>query len=456
MLIEDRLFQEEFLPLFRQLIRNSCVNTGHPDSGHEDRSVETLKEFFGRRGLVPDVYHAREGRGNLVVRVPGTNPLAPSLMFMGHLDVVPAQAADWSVDPFAAELREGQIWGRGAVDMLCWTAAQAVGFAEAVARAPGGRFQGDLIFLALADEEASGRWGAQYLTEHHWEAVKTDFMVTELGGFFIDTDRGAAAFCTVGEKGVAWVRLACRGTPGHGSMPYGADNAAVKAARAVARLSRMRFPLKASAPYRAMASAMARGWAERLALSTGLGEGWALKRLLRRNPGMARFLHTAGRPTFSPNVIRSGEKVNIVADRAEVLVDCRLLPATSKQDLERWIRKALGRRLSAEFSFEITDWFPSNLSESATPLRQAIDTLFQKAHPGARLVDLFIGGVTDGRFWRARGTTVYGYTLFSRSLTMDAYGQRIHGVDERIDLESLALGVGFFRDLPDAFFSRYI
>jgi acetylornithine deacetylase/succinyl-diaminopimelate desuccinylase-like protein len=376
-------------------------------------------------------------------------------MFMGHLDVVPAQAADWSVDPFAAEVRDGQVWGRGAVDMLCWTAAQAVGFAEAVARAPGGRHQGDLVFLALSDEEASGRWGAQYLTERHWEAVKADFMVTELGGFFIDTDQGPAAFCTVGEKGVAWSKLTCRGTPGHGSMPFRADNAALKAAEAVRRIGRLRFPLLASAPYRAMASAMARGWAERLALTTGFGERWALKRLFRRNPGMARFLQTAGRVTASPNLVRAGEKVNIVADRAEVLVDCRVLPGTSKADLERLIRKALGRRLSAEFTFEVTDWFPSNLSDTKNPLYAAIDQLFHRAHPDARLVDLFIGGVTDGRFWRARGTTVYGYSLFSKALTMDAYGQRIHGIDERIDLESLALGVGFFCDLPEAFFSRY-
>ena len=448
---DDRLFQQEFLPLFRQLIRNACVNTGDPDSGHEDKSVATLKDYFAGRGLDCQVYHARPGRGSLMVRVKGTDPMAPSLMFMGHLDVVPAQAADWSVDPFSAELQDGQIWGRGAVDMLCWTAAQAVGFAEAVSQVPGGRFPGDLSFLALADEEASGRWGAQYLTEHYWDEVKTDFMVTELGGFFIDTDQGPAAFCTVGEKGVAWVKLTARGTPGHGSMPYGADNAAPKAAEAVRRLGRLRMPLKTSPAYKAMAGAMARGPWERLALTTGWGEGWALKRLFRRNPGMARFLHTAGRTTVSPNVVRSGEKVNIVADRAELLVDCRVLPGTTKADLEAAVRRALGPRLSHQFKFEISDWFPANLSAKDNPLYPAMEKLFLGAHPDSRLVDLVIGGVTDGRFWRAQGTTVYGFSLFSKALTMDAYGQRIHGVDERIDLESLALGVGFFRELPATF-----
>jgi len=451
----DPVFETEFLPLFQQLIRNACVNTGHAESGHEDDSVATLQKYFASKGLQGEVFHARPGRGSLLVCSPGTDPSAPSLMFMGHLDVVPAQAADWSVDPFSAVVQDSQVWGRGAVDMLCWTAAQAVGFAHAVAKAPQGRFRGDLKFLALADEEASGRWGAQYVTEHHWNAVKADYMVTELGGFFIDTDQGPAAFCTVGEKGVAWVKLTARGTPGHGSMPYGADNAALKAAAAIERLSRLKRPRRSSAAYQAMARAMARGPWERFALTTGWGERWALKRLLARNPGMARFLHTAGRTTVSPNVVRSGEKVNIVADRAEVLVDCRVLPGTTQEELERTLRRALGPALSSQFSFEITDWFPSNLSTTNNALHQALEGLFRRAHPDSRLVDLVIGGVTDGRFWRSRGTTVYGFTLFSKALTMDAYGQRIHGVDERIDLESLALGVGFFRDLPEAFFSRY-
>ncbi len=451
MTVDDALFRDEFLPLFRQLIRNACVNTGEAASGHEDDSVATLTQYFAGKGLQGQVFHAQPGRGNLLIRVPGSDPGAPSLMFMGHLDVVPAQASDWSADPFAAEVKDGQVWGRGAVDMLCWTAAQAVGFAEAVRRAPGGRYAGDLVFLALADEEASGRWGAQFLTEQHWDEVKADYMVTELGGFFIDTDRGPAAFCTVGEKGVAWVKLTARGTPGHGSMPYGADNAALKIAEAARRLGRLKLPLRASGPYRKMAAAMARGAWERWALTSGWGEAWALGRLLARNPGMARFLHTAGRTTVSPNVVHAGAKVNIVADRAELLVDCRPLPGTTREALESLIRRALGPRLSAQVEFEVTDWFPSNISGTDNALHRAIDSLFRDAHPDSRLVDLFIGGVTDGRFWRAKGTTVYGFSLFSKALTMDAYGQRIHGIDERIDLESLALGVGFFRDLPSRF-----
>ena len=445
------VFDETFLPLFRQLIQNACVNTGDPDSGHEDRSIAVLRAFFEAKGLPCQVFYARPGRGNLLVRVKGTDPAAKSLMFMGHVDVVPAQAADWSVDPFGAEVRDGQVWGRGAVDMLCWTAAQAVGFAEAVRLAGQKGFAGDLAFLALADEEASGRHGAQYLMAHHADEVKTDYMVTELGGFFVDTERGPAAFCTVGEKGVAWVKLTARGTPGHGSTPYRADNAALKAAEAVTRLQKLRFPLSVSPVYRSMVNTVARGPLERLALLTGIGEAWALGRLYVRNRGMARYLQTAGRTTLSVNQIRAGQKVNIIADRAEILLDIRCLPGTTREGLTATLQRALGPRLAREFSIEITDWFEANISSGDTPLKTALASLFHEAHPDARLADLVIGGVTDGRFWRPQGTTVYGFTLFSKALTMDAFAARIHGIDERIDLESLRLGLKFFTELPGRF-----
>ena len=446
--LERPIFREVFLPLYRQLIQNACVNTGDADSGHEDRSIEVLRGFFEARGLPCQVFHARPGRGNLLVRVKGTDSAAKSLMFMGHLDVVPASAADWSVDPFAAQERDGQIWGRGAIDMLCWTAAQAVGFAEAVLAAGPQGFAGDLAFLALADEEASGRWGAQHLVAHHWEAVKADFMVTELGGFFVPTVRGPAAFCNLGEKGVAWVKLSARGTPGHGSTPYRSDNAVLKVSEAALRLAYWKFTFRASEVYRSMALTAAQNWLERWALTSKAGHRWGLNRVFARNPGLARFLHTASRTTASPNVIGGGQKVNIVADRAELLVDVRCVPGTTKETLLSELRQALGGKLSGEIALEITDWFPANLSAAKTPLKAAIESLLLEAHPDSRLADMVIGGVTDGRFWREKGTTVYGFSLFSKQLTMDAFAARIHGIDERLDLESLSLGLAFFSELP--------
>lgn len=450
----QKIFEENLLPLFRQLIRNACVNTGQRDSGHEDRSVETLQRFFGGYGLEGEVIHCVAERGNLILRVPGTDPTAPSLAFMGHMDVVPANKADWQVDPFAAEIRDGQVWGRGAVDMLCWTACQAVGFAEACKKVPGGRFRGDLVFMALADEEAAGRYGAQHLTEHHWNRVAVDYMVTELGGFFIGTDEGPAAFINLGEKGVAWLKLSTRGRAGHGSMPWNSDNAVLHVARAAQRLSAHHFPLRKHPVFQKMARAMGKGAWQKFCLENGLFYRSQLGELSARDPGMAKFLHTAGETTLSPNRIAAGEKINIIADRGELFVDCRFLPGSGKDDVLRMIKRVLGASLAEKFEYEFIDFFPSNLSSPDTPLMEATRSLFSQAHPDARLVDLFIGGVTDGRYWRAKGTTVYGFTLFDRDMTMNAYGERIHGRDERISLSSLEKGLWFFTELPGAFFSR--
>jgi acetylornithine deacetylase/succinyl-diaminopimelate desuccinylase-like protein len=449
--LEKPIFRYRLLPLFRELIRCSCVNTGEPQSGNEDRAVAVLREFFGSYGLESRVIHARNERGNLLVKVPGTDEKAPSLTYMNHLDVVPANAEDWSCDPFAAELRDAQVWGRGAVDMLCWTACQAVGLAEALKSQPQRRFPGTLSFLALADEEAAGKWGARYLVENFWEDVKCDAMVTELGGFFASSSKGPVAFINRGEKGVAWVKITVRGRPGHGSMPYGSDNALLKAAEAALRLSRFRSPLVRHAAWRSMAKVAARGVRERLGFLSSWTEPWVMKRLLRRDPGMAKFLDTAGRTTFSPNVVHGGDKVNIVCDRAELLVDVRFLPSFDEKDVLGLVKKILGPELAAQMGFELLDFHPSTISPNEGPLDESIRSLFAEAHPDTRLSDLFIGGVTDGRYWRDRGTTVYGFTLFDKEMTMEAFTTRMHGIDERISLNSLALGLRFFTQLPERF-----
>jgi acetylornithine deacetylase/succinyl-diaminopimelate desuccinylase-like protein len=169
------------IPLLSQMIQTACVNDGHPQSGQEIRNAQLLKRFFEERGLDCQEYAMLPGRTSLMVRVKGTDPKAPSLMFMGHTDVVPADPKAWKVDPFSGQEIDGEIWGRGALDMLNWTASEAVGFAQAVQEH--GPFPGDLIFLALADEEAAGRYGARFLTEEHWPEVACDYMVTELGDF---------------------------------------------------------------------------------------------------------------------------------------------------------------------------------------------------------------------------------------------------------------------------------
>lgn len=454
----DDVFRTQVLPLFQTLIRNQCVNTGDPDSAQEIRSARVLQEYFTSQGIPSEIMEARPGRSNLIVRIPGKRPGTPSLAYMGHMDVVPANPEAWTHPPFSGEIHQGQVWGRGAVDMLCWTVPQAVGLAQAIKSH--GPFPGDLAFFALADEEAAGTWGARFLTRDHWDKVKCDYMVTELGGFYLPTRRGPAAALNLGEKGVCWLKLKTKGTPGHGSMPYKMDNALDKVARAAVRVKDWKPPLRLHGAYLTMARAMAANPWEQAALTTGVGADAALEALHHRNPGMARFLHTAGRTTISPNLLSGGSKINIIPDAGELGLDIRFLPEDvagnqTPEGVIALIKRILGARLAAEFTFEVLDFFPSNASLPEGPLYRATEGLLKDFLPEASIMNMFIGGVTDGRYWREKGTQVYGWCQFAPDLTMDAYGKRIHGIDERISLESLDQAYRYFRDLPGKFFKEY-
>jgi acetylornithine deacetylase/succinyl-diaminopimelate desuccinylase-like protein len=368
-------------------------------------------------------------------------------MYMGHMDVVPANADDWTVDPFSGELRDGYVWGRGSLDMLSILAAQAVAFAESVRER--GPFAGDFAFLAVADEEAAGRYGARWLVENHWDWVKTDNMVTELGGFPLAQGRPAL---TVGEKGVAWARLSFTGTAAHGSIPYRADNALEKLTLAATRLRKLRPSIRLSPLVRSMAGTMmTSGW-DRFLAGNPLTLDLALSRLHRTNPGAAKVLHTASRMSVSPNVIRSGRKLNIVPDYGELELDIRVLPGQTVEYVQEEIFSSLGP-LAKEARLEFIDYFPSNTSPTDTALYGALESVTEGVVPGSKLAPLFLGGVTDGRFWRQRGSTVYGYTLFDDEMTMTDFNRRVHGADERVSVAGLERALRAFYELPSVFYS---
>ena len=230
--------------LLQSLIRNRCVNDGTPDSGDEYRNAELLAGYFEGAGIDVERFESRPGRASIVARLEGSDRAAPSLCLMGHTDVVPVNPDGWSRDPFGGELVRSddgttEVWGRGAIDMLNSTAAMAVAFRRLATE--GFRPRGTLIYFGVADEEAGGTWGAEYLLDRHWDAVGADFVLTELGGWSqVGSDGRRRITVNVAEKGIAWMRLRVAGTPGHGSMPYGSDNALVTAAEVVSRLAAIR------------------------------------------------------------------------------------------------------------------------------------------------------------------------------------------------------------------------
>lgn len=450
---KTNIINKKLLPLIQELIKNKCVNTGDPDSGQEIKSANTLKDFFSVYGIDSTILESHPGRANLLVRVPGNNPKAPSLMFMSHLDVVPACADYWSYDPFAGDISGDFIRGRGAADMLNITASSALAFAELIKKQDS--FPGDLIFLALADEEASGRLGARWLVEKHWDKVETDYMITELGGFFVKTKQGTAIAITVGEKGVAWTRLKIKGETGHGSMPYHVDNAAVKIAKVVNKLAKHKPKMIICKEYKEMLDHLGLSNTKIKLLSNKKTRNKYLQKINKKSPGMAKALHAGSQMTINPTIINAGSKTNVIPDSGEIELDIRILPQHSVEDVIMEIKKALGSLFNS-CNIEIMEYFPANFSPQKTPLFDATREIIGSIYPFADYIPFFMPGVTDARYWRKRGTIAYGFTLLDEKMTISEYTKMIHGIDEKISIKSLELSYNFFHRLPQVFFEKVV
>lgn len=431
--------------LLRRLIRNRCVNDGTPESGHEYRSVETLADFFGERG---QVFEPEPGRQSVVYRVAGTDPEAPSLALLPHLDVVPVNPAGWSVDPFAAEIADGFVWGRGAVDMLNVTAAMATVFrpyllGEKVPR-------GDLLFVAVADEENSGTLGAKYLVENHWELVGVDYLLTEVAYPALDTPSGPVFPIAVGEKGPYWTKLRSEGTPGHGSAPYGSDNALMPIAEALHGLFTTPMPVAITDEWREFVNGLDLDpdVAEALVDPDRVDE--AVDALAVEDPTFARYVHAATHLTVSPNRAVGGVKTNVVPDSAEVDVDLRALPGMDRSHVDEHLRKAMGSAADRVELLPVADHPPTSSSRS-NPLWDAIvDSI--EVHTGSRrVVPALMTVATDARFFRRRGTVAYGVGLFDDRLSFGEFLSLFHGHDERVSVESILLTTQLLTTVVDRF-----
>lgn len=423
---------EQTTVLLQQLIRNAAVNDGTPDSGQEWRQVRTLQEFFAGSGLEGVVVEPHPGRQSLIVRIEGTDPGAPSLALVGHTDVVPVEPAGWERDPFAAEVVDGVLWGRGAIDMLNLTAAYAV-VTRAIATS-GFRPRGDLVFAAVADEESGSRFGVGWLTEHRLDLIDADYVLTESGGAHAGSTPALGVM--VGEKGGAARSLRVRGVPGHGSAPWGTRNAGVIAAEAVTRLARFRGPTVITPQWRAYAEALDLDPEIRAAVTDPARFFEGVDALGELNG----FAHASTHTTISPNVIRAGEKANVIPGEATVQLDIRILPGVTRDDVHGYLREALGDLLE-HIDIE-GDWFgESTISPTDTPLFAALGSAVRRAYPGAELLPMLGIGGTDGRFYRRRGIPAYGFGVLSERWDYGTFRRLFHGHDERIDLASLGLTV---------------
>jgi len=420
--------RDETVDLLSRLIR---VDTTNPP-GNETAAAELLREYLEASGVSCELYARVPERANLVARLPGGS--GPSLLLLSHTDVVLADPREWSVPPFAGEVRDGEVWGRGALDMKSQVAANAVAIAS-LAR-EGFRPSGDLIFAATADEEVGDGFGLEWLCEEHLDAVRCDFAVNEGGGERLELLDGTPVYqATVAEKMTAPFLLRVHGRSGHASMPRIADNALVNATRLIERIAAYRPEPQLGPEVEGFLRAV---------LGDVPAASDAVTRMSEVSPAAAVLVDALLAPTFSPTIISASLKRNVIPALCEVEVDCRLLPGQHPEHVEPLIRAVLGG--DVDFELEWIEARGGTRSALDTPLWSALEEWVGETVPGAKAAPLTCAGFTDSHWLReAFGTVAYGFFPASGEMPVEVAASLVHSADERIPVADLELGVGWLR-----------
>ena len=424
--------RDEVTELLQELIR---IDTTNPP-GNETAAAEVLQAYLEDSGAEVELYARIPERANLVARIPGRGD-GPTLLFLSHTDVVLADAAEWTADPFGGELRSGEIWGRGALDMKGQVAASAVAIAS-LAR-EGFEPAGDLIFTATADEEVGAGFGAQWLCETHPDAVRCDYLINEGSGERLELGGKPFYMCSVAEKMSAPFRLRVRGRSGHASMPGIADNALVKAAPLIRALGEyvpeQRLTPEVEALLEAVTGDRPASPAEALERAREIGEFFA------------EMVEPLLSLTLAPTMITASQKRNVIPAVCDVVVDSRLLPETAPAEQHAIVRGVLG---DGDYELEELEAHGGTRSPIESPLWDAVADWVSDVEPGAKPAPICVAGFTDSHWFReAFGAVAYGF-FPSRAMPAELAARLIHSADERIPVEDLDLGVSFMRHAAQA------
>jgi len=420
----------EVIRVARDLIRIDTSNFGGGDAKGEREAAEYVGAYLESLGLHPEYYEPIARRTNVMARVPGRDSSKPALVVHGHLDVVPAMAEDWSVDPFAGEVRDGMLWGRGAVDMKNMDAMILTSVAE-ILRA-GERPERDLVLVFFADEENGGVEGSALVVKERpeWFAGATE-AISEVGGYSITVDDRRAYLLQVGEKALIWIRLVAKGRAGHGSRLHD-DNAVVKLADAVAAIGRTRWPIRLTATTEALLQGLSelsgRSIDDPDALASAAGPAEA-------------FLRSTFRTTANATALTAGYKHNVIPERAEALIDVRVLPGTEDEVLAE-LQQIVGADIVIETVVRDIGM--------ETPFQgDLVDAMVQslgRSDPGVPVIPYLLGAGTDNKALSTLGITGYGFAPLRLPADLDFTGM-FHGVDERVPIESLVFGQQVLTDL---------
>jgi acetylornithine deacetylase/succinyl-diaminopimelate desuccinylase-like protein len=408
--------ENEALECLRALIR---FDTSNPP-GNERIAVDYLADALGAHGVQSVTRDSAPTRSNIVARISGRDPALGPLLLSSHTDVVPVEPSGWSHDPFGAEIADGCIWGRGAIDMKS-KCAMDVAVMTALKRT-GAVPNRDLILAAVADEEAGSEYGAKFLVERHPDLVRAGFVLNEVGGFTVHLGELRFYPIQVAEKGFVTVKMTVTAAPGHGSMPRD-DTAISRMAELLTKITRIPMPQHATPLMRATLRT----------LGIPLDAPGPLFRPMLAN-------------TVSPTILHAGYKDNVIPGEAWVVLDGRTLPGENPESFIAELREIVGE----EPTFELIKTAPPAETSQDTPLFELIRERVEAADPGARAIPWMIPGATDSKFYSKLGAACYGFSPIKLDPHMP-FGSLYHGNDERLPIDGFRWGLRVYADVVLSF-----
>jgi acetylornithine deacetylase/succinyl-diaminopimelate desuccinylase-like protein len=433
--------ENEVTTLLSQLIK---INTTNPP-GNETPAAQFLAKTLNAEGFETEIIESAPNRGSIITRLNGTGE-KPRLLLLSHLDVVAANSKEWTVDPFSGAVKDGFVWGRGTLDMKGMTAIEVMTLL--LLKRNSVPLKGDVILAATADEETGGVWGAEFLLQKFPEKVFAQYVLNEGGGSSIATTGRTLFTVSTAEKGLMWLRVKAKGTPGHGSIPEAADNAIVRMNKVLSRLVAFQPKVDLVPTTRQFLTEMSKADANlapflRQILERPEQSETALAGLERIAPSVADEIRPRLKMSITPTIIHGGYKENVIPSECEAVFDCRVLPGQSTADAMALVRRLLQDVGLDKLSFEVIQAQEPSESVVDTPLFSAIREVLGEFEPGCVAAPFLMAGGTDSRFFRRMGSVCYGFhplrneTKFGGKAT-----RREHGIDERISVENLMFGVG--------------
>lgn len=417
---------KEVVDICRDLIRIDTTNRGSfPDGANERPAADMVMELLQEVGLEPTLYEAAPGRASVVVRIEGREPDLPALVVHGHLDVVPAQADDWSVDPFAAEIKDGMIWGRGAVDMKNMNAMILTAVRDMARR--GIKPRRDLIVAFFADEEAGGEYGALWLVKNHPEVFEgATEAISEVGGYSTTINGERVYLVQTAEKGRAWGALTAHGRAGHGSAVTN-ENPIVHLASAIARIAGDEWPRE----YNEATTALLEGIAH--ITGTEFDPENPQPQLDALGPTV-KFIANTLQTTSNPTVLKAGYKDNVIPQEAVARLDVRTLPGQHEATLKR-IAELAGEYVT----YSVDHHRPSVSAPIEAPIFEAMREALNRHDPGCHVLPYMLGAGTDNNALADLGINGYGFAPLLLPAELDFTGM-FHGIDERVPTDSIIFG----------------